>query len=269
MSGVARQAMTEKDLNSSKFLTQGAFMKTFVKISGNFFVVSLFCLGSMAQTNVQSAPTQKPQADSAKLSMKTDSLATDTAKAGFGKLRVISQPESAQVVVDSILVGTAPLFLDGVTAGPHTILVKKKGYFIKKINVVIRSLATEELTVSLVKPGSVYVKSEPAGARCFIDAKEAGVTPCEIAKLKPGDHEFGLEMANRTTQARHISVAEGGCDTLVISLPFTRAYLDSVAAREKAEKEEKDRKKRIRNYLVAGIFGAFAAAILIMEATDR
>jgi PEGA domain. len=247
-------------------MKQDAYMKTIAKILVIACVEVLFCLSSMAQT------PQKPvvmPADSAKLAQKKDTLASDTAKAGFGKLHVVSQPDSAQVVVDSILEGIAPLIIDSISAGPHIILVKKKGYFVKKINIVIRARATEELTVSLVKPGSVYVKSEPAGAHCFIDTKEAGITPCEIAKLKPGDYDLGLELVNRTTQNRHISVKESICDTLSINLPFAQAYLDSVAAKEKTERDEKVRKKRIRNYMVAGIFGVFAAAILIMEATDR
>ena len=247
-------------------------MKIFVKISATIWMACLLCLSSVAQTQPQSAALQKPsvtQADSAKFVLKKDTLASDTAATGFGKLHVVSRPDSAQVIVDSTTQGIAPLSLDSVAAGPHTILVKKKGYFVKKISVVVRPRATEEISVFLVKPGSVFVKSEPAGARCFIDTKESGKTPCEISKLKPGDYDIRVESTDRVAQNKHVTVAESACDTLFFNLPFTPAHLDSVAAFEKAEKDKKARNKKIRNYVVAGVFGAFMVAILIMEATDR
>lgn len=247
-------------------------MKTLVKISATAWIACLLHLSSVAQTRPPNAALQKPaviQADSVKPVAKKDTLASDTAATGFGKLHVVSRPDSAQVVVDSATQGIAPLSLDSVAAGPHTILVKKKGYFVKKISVVVRPRATEEISVFLVKPGSVFIKSEPAGARCFIDTKEAGKTPCEISKLKPGDYDVRVEIADRVAQNKHVTVVESACDTLLFNLPFTPAYLDSVAAFEKAEKDKEARKKKIRNYVVAGVFGAFAVAILILEAVDR
>jgi PEGA domain len=258
-------------LRSEKFLKQGAFMKTVVTISGFVSVMCLMCLSAMAQAQVPGKEPQKPQvmADSAKPIVKKDTLVSDTAQTGFGRLHVISRPDSAQVVVDSAIQGIAPFSLDSIAPGPHTILVKKKGYFGKKINIVVRPQATEEISVFLVKPGSVFVKSDPAGAHCLIDGKEAGNTPCEIAKLKPGDYDLSVRLVNRAAQDRRITVAESKCDTLFFSLSFTQAYLDSVSAYKKAEKEKKERKNRIKNYVVAGVFGAFAVAILIMEALDR
>jgi hypothetical protein len=225
----------------------------------------------MAQTKIPDKASQKLQvmADSVRSVAKKDTLVSDTAITGFGKLHITSKPDSAQVIVDSATQGIAPLSLDSIAAGPHTIFVKKRGYFVKKISVVVRPQATEELSVFLVKPGSVFVKSAPSGARCLIDGKEAGKSPCEIAKLKPGDYDLSVQLSNRIPQNRRITVAESTCDTLLFNLPFTQVYLDSVAAIEKAEKDKKARKNKIRNYVVAGVFGAFAVAILIMEAVDR
>ena len=246
-------------------------MKKSIIISINTCVIFLFCLNSMAQTQVPDKAPQKPQilADSAKSVDKKDTLVTDTAKSAFGKLHITSRPDSSQVIVDSAIQGIAPLFLDSIAPGMHTILVKNKGYFVKKISVVVRPYATEEIAVFLVRPGSVFVKSDPAGAQCFMDGKESGKTPCEIAKLKPGDYDLSLHLFNRAAQERRITVTESKCDTLSFNLPFTQAYLDSVAAFKKVEKEKTARKNRTRNYVVAGVFGAFAVAILIMEAVDR
>ena len=246
-------------------------MKTFIKISAAVCALNLLCLSSMAQTQAPGKTPQNPpvMSDSAKSVVKKDTLVSDTAKTGLGKLHITSQPDSSQVIVDSTIQGIAPFSLDSVAPGMHTIIVKKKGYFVKKMSVIVRPRATEEIAVFLLKPGSVFVKSDPAGAQCFIDGKESGKTPCEIAKLKPGDYDLSLELMDRTAQTRRIAIAESKCDTLSFSLPFTQAYLDSVAAFKKAEKEKISRKKRTRNYLVAGVFGAFAIAILIMEAAGR
>jgi hypothetical protein len=249
-------------------LIKGVQMKIHAQSRQARSLVLIFAVSLMAQVAAPLKTTASP-ADSAKTSAKKDSLASDTAKGGYGKLHVVSQPDSAVVVVDSMAQGLAPFSLDSVPAGPHTILVKKKGYFIKKISIVIRKNEAEELTVSLVRPGSLYVKSDPAGARCFIDSKETGKTPCEISKLKPGDYNVRLELVNRTEQDRIATVRESLGDTLMVQMPFTVHYLDSVAAAAKAEKDKKARQNKIRNYAVAAVFGAFAIAILIIEAVDR
>jgi len=243
-------------------------MKIRSERSRRHWLVLVFAASAIAPN---AAPLTSPlaSADSSKTALKKDSPTSDTAKAGWGNLHVVSQPESALVVVDTSFQGLSPFSLDSLSPGPHVILVKKKGYFVKKINISIRPRETEDLTVSLVKPGSVYLKSNPPGARCFFDSKESGKTPCEIAKLKPGDYDARLEMPNRTTQARRVTVREGLCDTIMVQMPFTPHYLDSTAAAAKAAKEKKALQTKIRNYAVAGVFGAFAIAIIIIEAVDR
>ena len=190
-------------------------------------------------------------------------LISDTAKAGPGKLHVVSQPDSALVVVDTTSQGLSPFSLDSLSPGPHVILVKKKGYFVKKINISIRPRETEDLTVSLVKPGSVYLKSDPFGARCFFDSKESGKTPCEIAKLKPGDYDVRLEMPNRTAQDRRVTVREGLCDTIMVQMPFTPHYLDSTAAASKAAKEKRRCKPKSGITRLPGFLGLLPLPLLL------
>ena len=247
---------------------KGMQMKIRFERSRRHWLILVFAASAMAP-NAAPLTSHLASADSSKIALKKDSFPSDTAKAGPGKLHVVSQPDSALVVVDTASQGLSPFFLDSIAPGPHVILVKKKGYFVKKINITVRPRETEDLTVSLVKPGSVYVKSDPPGARCFFDSKESGKTPCEIAKLKPGDYDVRLEMLNRTAQDRRVTVREGLCDTIMVQMPFTPHYLDSAAAAVKAAKEKKALQTKIRNYAVAGVFGAFAIAIIIIEAVDR
>jgi hypothetical protein len=118
----------------------------------------------------------------------------------------------------------------------------------------------------LVKPGCLVVKTDPPGARVFIDNKEAGATPFENAKLKPGTYSLKLELAQRETVERSVTVAEAGCDTLSIGLPFLKTYTDSVEHAQKAAKEQKSKFKKTIDLIVIGAFVAFGAVIIAVEA---
>ncbi len=187
-------------------------------------------------------------------------------KTGWARLRISAQPDSASVVIDSLEKGLTPVLIDSLAAGSHTILVKKKGYFVKKVTTTLAPDSLHEISVVLVKPGCLVVKTDPPGARVFIDNKEAGATPFENAKLKPGTYALRLELTQRETAMRSVTVAEAGCDTVSIGLPFSKAYTDSVERAQKAVKEQKSKFKKTIDLVVIGAFVVFGAVIFFIEA---
>ena len=199
----------------------------------------------------------------------SDSLRPDSLAARWGKLRIVSTPDSATVVLDSSEKGRTPAVLDGIAIGQHTILVKKKGYFVKKITVMVNADTAQDISVVLVRPGCVAVRSNPPGARLFVDGKETGFTPWENAKLKPGDLAIRLEYPQRTAVEQRVSVKEGGCDTLTFDLPYSKTYLDSLVREQKQQDVKKRKAKRTANIAVFGAFLIFGIVILFIEASNN
>ena len=79
------------------------------------------------------------------------SLAMAAAMAGgkTGLLTVTSAPDGAEVLVDGIVAGKTPLVEYKVTAGQHTLFVRKSGYQEAEKNVTIRAGATERISETL------------------------------------------------------------------------------------------------------------------------
>jgi hypothetical protein len=190
----------------------------------------------------------------------------DSIKTGFARLTIQSQPDSAAVVIDSLEKGVTPARFDSLTPGLHTMLIKKKGYFVKKITTMLSPDSLHAISVVLVRPGGIAVRTEPAGATLYLDNKETGTTPFENTKLKPGAYALRLERAHYQTVERSVTVAEAACDTLFITLPLSKAFTDSVENAQKEAARKKGKFKRTVDLLVVGAFLVFGAVIFLIEA---
>jgi hypothetical protein len=159
-----------------------------------------------------------------------------------------------------------PARFDSVAPGLHTILVKKKGYFIKKITTTLSPDSLHEIYVILLRPGGLAVKTEPAGATVYIDSKEVGATPYENAKLKPGRYAIRLERPHYQTVEQFANVSEGACDTVDVTMPLLKSYSDSIDAAQKETARKKKKFKRIIDLSVIGAFLIYGIIIFLIEA---
>jgi hypothetical protein len=141
-----------------------------------------------------------------------------TARPAYGRLSITTEPSQAEVLLDSAAKGQSPCIIDSVAPGPHTLIIKKKGYFGKKVSIDVPADSTIELPVALVAPAGLVVTTQPAGARVLLDGKEMGATPCENAKLKPGAHAFVCEKEGFVAFEKQITFLEGKTDSLFIVL---------------------------------------------------
>ncbi len=248
-------------------------MKNTLRVVSLAYLAFAFSIGAQPQKGIppktQNAPgAQARPVDTSKKAVKNDSLGRDSVKTRFGTLRIASQPDSASVVLDSGSKGETPVVVDSIPVGQHTVLVKKKGYFVKKITVAVLADTVQDITVTLIRPGCLVVKTDPAAARLFLDGKESGLTPWENAKLKPGDYTLRFEHEQRSTIERRVTVNEGACDTVSVSLPFSKMYLDSVARERQLQDAQKRKSRRTTDFAVFGAFLVFGLAILLIEASS-
>jgi len=186
-------------------------MRTLVNRQHRLFVAVTAALA--AASFVACGGDQKTAAPAA-----TSSAATP-ATPQEGTLAVDSTPK-ARVYIDDAPRGMTPLRLD-LPAGPHRVRLEGEGN--KARTLTIGVLAGQEVsqTVDLarsVQTGSLFVRSDPAGAKVTVDNKPAGVTPITVLDLTPGSHAVSLLSADGATAKQSVQVEAGVTATLRLAL---------------------------------------------------
>ncbi len=124
---------------------------------------------------------------------------------GNGTLLIYSCPPDAAVLINSKNVGRTPIRIEKVQAGSYNVQLKKEGYLDYLGTATVISGKTGEMTIFLTSPTDSYdpnketsilnnliIKTNPGGARIFIDGNEVGTTPTEFTNLQPGTHKILL-----------------------------------------------------------------------------
>jgi serine/threonine protein kinase len=88
----------------------------------------------------------------------------DARAAGTGSISVDTRPRGARVFLDGKVVGTTPLKLPGIKAGPHAVRIELAGYKSISTNVTVKAGAETAVAVTL----------EPAGRRPIADRYVSG-----------------------------------------------------------------------------------------------
>lgn len=196
-----------------------------------------------------------------------DSLRRDSLMHKTFTFKVVTEPESVAVLLDDSIKGMSPCSLSGVTPGNHVLTLKKIGYYLKKAEISVDSASSPELSFVLLKPAFLSVISDPAGAAVSLDGKNEGITPCGIEKVKPGDHSVRVELRQYTVMEQTVSLKNGGCDTVRLTLEHTAAYRDSVSAALQAA--EKLHKERFTFSIVSAVFCLCAILLVVVEANSQ
>jgi len=191
----------------------------------------------------------------------------DSMRPTLFSFRVVTEPESASVLLDDSAKGLSPCSISGVTPGGHVLTIRKSGCYLKKAEITVDSASPPELSFVLLKPAFLRVTSNPPGAAVSIDGKKEGTAPYENDKVKPGDHSLKVELKQHAAAERSLTVKNGGRDTVHFTLEHTQVYKDSVeTARRAAEKLQKD---RFTFTIVSAIFCLCALLLVVIEANNQ
>ena len=147
-----------------------------------------------------------------------------------GTLAIESKPQ-ARVYIDDAPRGMTPLRLD-LPAGPHRVRLEAEG---KARTITVGVSAGAEVTQSIdlsktVQTGSLFVRSDPAGAKVLVDNKPAGVTPTTVLDLTPGNHTVMVTAADGSSARQSIQVEAGATASLRLSLDRPQVAEASTAA---------------------------------------
>ncbi|HXH05901.1 MAG TPA: PEGA domain-containing protein, partial [Vicinamibacterales bacterium] len=135
-----------------------------------------------------------------------------------GTLVVQSKPSGLAVFVDGRPFGPTPARIE-LAPGPH-ILELRGGDTPRVLPITVAPGATishyvELASASRPASGQLDVRSEPAGARVFVDGQEAGVAPLLLANLSPGEHVVELQRDGATV--RHVVTIEAGATSTLVA----------------------------------------------------
>ena len=125
--------------------------------------------------------------------------------------KITSDPEGATVRFEGEVIGTTPITRDNLSPGTGLLRLEKEGY--EPMEEPVELVAGEALSRSYPLrqlPGSIRITSTPsAGATLFLDGERKGVTPFDLAELKPGSYELRLELEGYDTAIRKIEIQPG------------------------------------------------------------
>ena len=149
---------------------------------------------------------------------------------GLGTLALESKPQ-ARVYIDDAPRGMTPLRLD-LPAGPHRVRLEANS---KARTLTVGVVAGAEVTQSVdldraVQTGSLFVRSDPAGAKVLVDNKPAGVTPITVLDLSPGSHAVSVTGADGSNAKQSVQVEAGATATLRLTLDRPQVAEASTAA---------------------------------------
>ncbi|WOF17365.1 PEGA domain-containing protein [Methanoplanus sp. FWC-SCC4] len=134
-----------------------------------------------------------------------------------GSISVTSNPSGAYVSVNAKIVGQTPYVITGLSSGGHEIEVSKNGYYNwkKSVNVVEGTqiaLHAELKPISNVQ--GIYVDSNPAGAKIYLDGVYVGETMDQqsfpITNVVPGQHQIKLTLAGFPDYITYVTVVRDG-----------------------------------------------------------
>jgi serine/threonine-protein kinase len=141
-----------------------------------------------------------------------------------GSLRVESTPKNAAVTVNGRWRGRTPLTIDDLAFGTHTVRIVQPGFSVaRQVVTLSRAEPSRTVTFQLQRPapppparpsasasagrapagapaksraysGSLFVASNPTGARVFVDGRAVGTAPLRVPEVPIGSHVIRLEL---------------------------------------------------------------------------
>ncbi|HON10438.1 MAG TPA: PEGA domain-containing protein [Chitinispirillaceae bacterium] len=177
-------------------------------------------------------------------------------------LIIKTNPVGAAVYLNDSLRGLSPITAEDLDTGRHLLILKKSGYYQKKVEFRIDTIGTTELNIVLQQPGGLSITTEPSGATLFIDDKQVGVAPYSDSRLKPGEYLVRAVLTNHEPFQTKVNIKSGVVDQLKISLKLSKAYTDSL---ENARIESQRNRRRFSSILVIGAFVVFGIILFAVE----
>ncbi|MEA3210028.1 MAG: eukaryotic-like serine/threonine-protein kinase [Chthoniobacter sp.] len=128
------------------------------------------------------------------LEIKRGELTEKIVEFATGGIVVTSEPPGAEIIVDGVRAGVAPLDLT-LAEGPHEVVAKYRQWPELRRAVVVRPATPAETAFEFIG-GSVKITSAPGGATVVMDGRELDArTPLLLEGIDPGEVRYELRLA--------------------------------------------------------------------------
>ena len=142
--------------------------------------------------------------DSKRPQMKIVKLFSNT-----GIIQIIGGPEKATVTINGTVYGNTPCEVP-LEQGNYTVEVSAPGYHPFTRDVSLVSNAKVEVRPVLTElPGTLEIKSNPAGANVTVNGKQYGTAPLTVEGVKAGKYRIEFSMKGFDTDVQECGVAPG------------------------------------------------------------
>ena len=132
-------------------------------------------------------------------------------KALLADVTLSGLPDGASVMIDGRTVGAAPLAVQGVAAGNHTVEVTADGYVPLKKDITVAAGIPLKLKLAMKaipRTGTVHVSVFQKNAQVAVDGKALGTPPLDL-ELGLGGHQLEVSAPGWATQRTELVVAGG------------------------------------------------------------
>ena len=143
-----------------------------------------------------------------------------------GSVRISSTPADASVYIDNRLTGVTPETVNGMSAGPHQVLLIKQGYgnYNARVTVIQGSVTSlyavlDKTPVVVLPSGSIRITSTPSFASVSVDNRLTGVAPETINGIAPGQHQVLITKPGYLTLTKSVTVSDQQVTTVSVVLP--------------------------------------------------
>ena len=127
-----------------------------------------------------------------------------------GTIDVMSEPAGAEVTVNGIVRGTAPVKVTGVPKGRAVVKFHLDGFEDETRELSVNAGDAQTLPVVLkAMPGTLHLVSVPDGARFYVDDEVQGKSPLTIPGMKPGEYKVRAELEGYGVLTRTIALGNG------------------------------------------------------------
>ncbi len=139
-----------------------------------------------------------------------------------GSLLIDSDTPEAEVWIDGLRRNdTTPTMVNGLSAGPHVIEVRKPPAAPWKDTVVVEANKTKKIKAQLSQSGGVRVLTNVEGTQVFLDGTVLGAAPLDIKDIAPGEHIVEVKAPGYTTQSKKILAVAGKSEVLQFTMLLT------------------------------------------------
>lgn len=146
----------------------------------------------------------------------------------IGTMVIRSTPSNANISINDSPRGQTPATLT-MERGEYKVKLELNGYASQEEKVIVSKGETVRVNAQLqVKPGSLTVVTEPAGATLMVNGKQYNNTPTTLRELKPGTYAIEVSHPNYDSSKREVAINPGQDLTVNITLDTNMGGVDLI-----------------------------------------